>query len=255
MSVLARLLPYALAFSSSLCIMILELVASRLVAPHVGALLDGLDERDRHHPRRDLPGQRAGRTAERPGRPAPGGRAALRPRGVPDAGSSGSTPQIGRILPPPDQMNWELRTVLVVLIDFLIPATVLGMVGPVVAKMAVEQARRAGSAIGDVYFWAPSARSPGRSSAASSCSSLRRPPPSRSLVAAALALLAAALMIGTLGRVIALLTAVCSWLGRSPRWSSRSAPGAMTSGSYRINYLGVAGNGWPSSWRSRAWPG
>ena len=49
-------------------------------------------------------------------------------------------------------MNWELRTVLVVLIDFLIPATVLGMVGPVVAKMAVEQARRAGSAIGDVYF-------------------------------------------------------------------------------------------------------
>ena len=50
-------------------------------------------------------------------------------------------------------MNWELRTVLVVLIDFLVPATVLGMVGPVVAKMAVEQARRAGSAIGDVYFW------------------------------------------------------------------------------------------------------
>ena len=50
-------------------------------------------------------------------------------------------------------MNWELRTVLVVLIDFLIPATVLGMIGPVVAKMAVEQARRAGSAIGDVYFW------------------------------------------------------------------------------------------------------
>ena len=37
-------------------------------------------------------------------------------------------------------MNWELRTVLVVMLDFLIPATVLGMVGPVVAKMAVEQA-------------------------------------------------------------------------------------------------------------------
>ena len=61
--------------------------------------------------------------------------------------------EIGRLLPAPDQMNWELRTVLVVLIDFLIPATVLGMVGPVVAKIAVEQARRAGSAIGDVYFW------------------------------------------------------------------------------------------------------
>src|SRR3954462_15337771 len=35
----ARLLPYALAFFSSLCIMILELVSSRLVATHVGASL------------------------------------------------------------------------------------------------------------------------------------------------------------------------------------------------------------------------
>ena len=35
----ARILPYLLAFFSSLCIMILELVASRLVARHVGASL------------------------------------------------------------------------------------------------------------------------------------------------------------------------------------------------------------------------
>ena len=35
-----RVLPYVLAFFSSLCIMILELVASRLVARHVGASLD-----------------------------------------------------------------------------------------------------------------------------------------------------------------------------------------------------------------------
>src|SRR5947209_12093315 len=35
----SRLLPYALAFFSSLCIMILELVASRLVARHVGGSL------------------------------------------------------------------------------------------------------------------------------------------------------------------------------------------------------------------------
>src|SRR3954470_13531687 len=34
-----RILPYVLAFFSSLCIMILELVASRLVARHVGASL------------------------------------------------------------------------------------------------------------------------------------------------------------------------------------------------------------------------
>ena len=35
-----RVLPYVLAFFSSLCIMILELVASRLVARHVGASLN-----------------------------------------------------------------------------------------------------------------------------------------------------------------------------------------------------------------------
>src|SRR3954469_8220682 len=34
-----RILPYLLSFLSSLCIMILELVASRLVARHVGASL------------------------------------------------------------------------------------------------------------------------------------------------------------------------------------------------------------------------
>ena len=76
----ARLLPYALAFFSSLCIMILELVASRLVAPSRRGLADGLDERDRDHARRDLPGQRAGRAAGRPRRAAPGRRAAVRAR-------------------------------------------------------------------------------------------------------------------------------------------------------------------------------
>ena len=59
---------------------------------------------------------------------------------------------MAHIMPSPDVLNWELRTVIVVTLDFLLPATVLGMVGPVVAKMAVEQSQRAGSAIGDVYF-------------------------------------------------------------------------------------------------------
>ena len=60
---------------------------------------------------------------------------------------------VGYLLPSGLPIPWELRTVLVVCVVFLVPATVLGMVGPVVAKMAVEQARKAGSAIGDVYFW------------------------------------------------------------------------------------------------------
>ena len=76
-------------------------------------------------------------------------------------------------------MNWELRTVLVVSLDFLVPATVLGMVGPVVAKMAVEQARKAGSAIGDVYFWGAVGSIAGTFSAVScSCTWRRRRPSS-----------------------------------------------------------------------------
>ena len=149
----ARLLPYALAFTSSLCIMILELVSSRLVAPHVGQsltvwtsvigiILAGIC----------LGNVLGGRLADRvEPRRAIGPLFAL--GSVSDAGLALGQPQVGHILPSPDQMNWELRTVLVVVLDFLLPATVLGMVGPVVAKMAVEQARKAGSAIGDVYFW------------------------------------------------------------------------------------------------------
>ena len=80
-----RMLPYVLAFFSSLCIMILELVASRLVARHVGAslsvwtsvigiMLGGI-----------CLGNVLGRPAGRPGRAGQGDRPALCPGGVPDA--------------------------------------------------------------------------------------------------------------------------------------------------------------------------
>ena len=81
-----RALPYLLAFFTSLCIMILELVASRLVARHVGGVAECLDERDRDHAGRDLPGERPRRPTRRPGRPGAGGRPALRPRGGPHPG-------------------------------------------------------------------------------------------------------------------------------------------------------------------------
>jgi MFS family permease len=56
------------------------------------------------------------------------------------------------VLPGLDRLPWNARTLLVVALDFMVPATVLGMISPVVAKMAVEQSERTGSAIGDVYF-------------------------------------------------------------------------------------------------------
>src|SRR5689334_5406621 len=146
-----RILPYALAFFSSLCIMILELVASRLVARHVGAslmvwtsvigiMLGGIC----------LGNVLGGRLADR-----------VEPRKVlGPLYAIGSALTLGclwmnsvvGLLPGLDTMPWTLRTVVVVTLDFLVPGTVLGMIGPVVAKVAVEQAAKYGSAIGDVYF-------------------------------------------------------------------------------------------------------
>src|SRR3954451_136465 len=121
----ARVLPYALAFFSSLCIMVLELVSSRLVARHVGSsltvwtsvigiILGGIC----------LGNVLGGRLADR-----------VEPRrAVGPLFGLGAfltlcclwvNAEVGRILPAPDVLNWELRTVIVVILDFLVPATVL----------------------------------------------------------------------------------------------------------------------------------
>ncbi len=145
-----RFLPYLLAFFGSLCIMILELVASRLVARHVGAslnvwtsvigiMLGGIC----------LGNVLGGRLADRsdPSR-------VIGPLYALGAALSLSClwlNSLGAYIPEEGVPNW-FRTVALVSIDFLVPGTVLGMIGPVVAKLAVEQARKTGSAIGDVYF-------------------------------------------------------------------------------------------------------
>src|SRR5271166_3680960 len=108
----ARLLPYALAFFSSLCIMILELVSSRLVAPHVGSsltvwtsvigiILGGIC----------LGNVLGGRLADR-----------VEPRrAVGPLFALGSlltlsclwvNAKLGYVIPAPDTINWELRTVI-----------------------------------------------------------------------------------------------------------------------------------------------
>lgn len=147
----ARLLPYALSFFSSLCIMILELVASRLVARHVGGslivwtsvigiMLGGIC----------LGNVLGGRLADRvEPRRAIGPLYAL---GALLTLSCLWTNAVVGLTPGLGSIPWNLRTVLVITLDFLVPATVLGMISPVVAKMAVEQSRRSGSAIGDIYM-------------------------------------------------------------------------------------------------------
>jgi hypothetical protein len=238
----ARLLPYALAFTSSLCIMILELVSSRLVAPHVGQsltvwtsvigiILAGIC----------LGNVLGGRLADRvEPRRAVGPLFAL--GSLLTLGSLWVNSQVGHILPNPDQMNWELRTVLVVVLDFLVPATVLGMVGPVVAKMAVEQSLKAGSAIGDVYFWGAIGSIVGTFI----CGFVLMPLTPNStivlLVAAALGLLAATLI----GRPAALsagtVAALCLGLGAYSPLMRQLKLGAVDLGSYQLNYLVLAGN-------------
>ncbi len=239
---LARLLPYALAFTSSLCIMILELVSSRLVAQHVGSsltvwtsvigiILGGIC----------LGNVLGGRLADRV---EP--RRAIGPLFVLGAlltlGSLWMNGFVGNILPRPDQMNWELRTVLVVTLDFLIPATVLGMVGPVVAKMAVEQAVKAGSAIGDVYFCGAIGSIAGTFISGFVFMYLAPTSTIVLLVAAALALLGAALIARPAALIVGFLTVLLLVLGSISPLVDLLGLGGVDLGSYTLNYLAVAGN-------------
>ena len=148
----SRPLPYALAFLGSLCIMVLELVAGRLVERHVGASLGvwtsvigimlggiclgnvlGGKLADRVEPRRAVgPLYMLG--------------------GVLTLGALWVNAGVGFLKPLLDYLPYDLQAVLVVTLDFLAPTTALGMIGPVVAKMAVERSSRPGGAIGLVYF-------------------------------------------------------------------------------------------------------
>jgi MFS family permease len=238
----ARLLPYALAFFSSLCIMILELVSSRLVARHVGSsltvwtsvigiILAGIC----------LGNVLGGRLSDR-----------VEPRrAIGPLFSLGSmltlsclwvNAVVGYIIPPPEAMNWELRTVIVVILDFLVPATVLGMVGPVVAKIAVEQSQRAGSAIGDVYFWGAVGSIAGTFIAGFILMYLAPTSTIVLVIGAALAVLAA-FLTGTVGGLsLGLATALLLGLGSIAPLVRTLGLGEVHLGSYSLNYLAVAGN-------------
>ncbi len=236
----ARMLPYALAFFSSFCIMILELVASRLVATHVGASLNvwtsviGIM----------LGGICLGNVL--------GGR--LADRVEPDR-AIGPLYALGSLLtlsclwmnavvgltPGLETLPWNLRTVVVVTLDFLLPGTVLGMIGPVVAKIAVEQSRKSGSAIGSVYFWGAIGSIVGTFFAGFILMYLAPISAIVTIVAAMLAVLAALMLGGPAGMIFGLLAALALGLG-SIAPIDRLIPSAITVGSIRINALTLAGH-------------
>jgi MFS family permease/spermidine synthase len=204
---LASLVPYALSFYTSASLMTLELVASRLVARHVGAslivwtsvigvILAGIC----------LGNVLGGRLADRvdPRRilgPLYAVGAAL------TAAILGLNGLVG-LMPGLEILPWNARTLVVVALDFLVPATVLGMISPVVAKMAVEQAKRTGSAIGDVYFLGAVGSIVGTFLTGFLLIYLAPTSVIVAIVAASLALLAAWLSEGVAPRLVSLAAAV-----------------------------------------------
>jgi spermidine synthase len=238
-----RLLPYLLAFFSSFCIMILELVASRLVARHVGAsltvwtsvigiMLGGIC----------LGNVLGGRLADRV---EP--RRAIGPLYALGAFLTLSCLWINvfiGLLPGLDSMAWNLRTVVVVTLDFLIPATVLGMIGPVVAKMAVEQATHSGSAIGFVYFLGAVGSIVGTFLAGFVLMYLAPVTAIVTLVAAALSVLGAFMIGGWFGLAVGLAAAGCLALGAAPSAipGLQNLPGTVAIRTMRLNSVELVGH-------------
>lgn len=236
-----RILPYALSFFSSLCIMILELVASRLVATHVGAsltvwtsvigiMLGGIC----------LGNVLGGRLADRvePSR-AVGPLYAL---GAFLTLSCLWMNAVVGLVPGLESMPWNLRTIVVVTLDFLVPATVLGMIGPVVAKIAVEQAQKAGSAIGDVYFWGAVGSIVGTFVAGFVLMYVAPISTIVTLVAAALAFLAAALIGNRAGQALGLLAGTLLGLGSIAPLVRMIPVQGVRLGSIPVNPLALAGH-------------
>ncbi len=237
-----RILPYSLSFFSSLCIMILELVASRLVARHVGAsltvwtsvigiMLGGIC----------LGNVLGGRLADRVD-PVK----AIGPLYALGAFLTLSclwvNAAVGFLTPVLEPLPWTIRTVVVVVLDFLIPGTVLGMIGPVVAKIAVEQAKKAGSAIGDVYFFGAIGSIAGTFLAGFIL--LYDAPVSIivTIVAAALSLLAASLIEDRRSQIIGLIAAIFLGLGSINPLVRSLHVGALTIGSTAINFIALPGH-------------
>lgn len=156
-------LPNALAFLASMAIMILELVAGRLVAPTVGSsqytwtsilcvILAGMS----------LGNFLGGRVADTP---APmrtlerlfWGAAALvlAPLLLHEGARSLRPAALSLVLNHPEGSSylWGLAVLGLMTLVFLLPAIGLGVLSPVLARLALDVHRSTGRAIGDVYSW------------------------------------------------------------------------------------------------------
>jgi MFS family permease len=142
----------ALVFVTSVCVMTLELTASRLIGKHVGSslytwtsvigvVLAGITFgnwfggwlADRYDRSRSL--------------------AWMYLLASISCGSVLWLDQLVGTVPRPDSFSWPVWVVTLVATIFLLPAFALGTTSPLVASMALERSSKTGSTVGNVYAW------------------------------------------------------------------------------------------------------
>lgn len=145
-------LPCATVFLASFCIMVLELTAARLVARHlgsslytwtsvIGVVLSGIT----------LGNWIGGRLADRyPARSILG--VLFTSASVACVLTVVLNAWVGEWVWL-WHLSWPTRVLLHIVFVFLIPSTLLGNIGPVVAKMALDTGLPTGRTVGDIYAW------------------------------------------------------------------------------------------------------
>ena len=144
--------PYIVVFISSACIMILELVASRIIAPQVGVslytwtsvigvILAGIS----------IGNYLGGRLADKYGSP--------QLLGVIFALAAIASLTIFPLRDLVNTIRWGssfplmLRVVLYIAGVFLLPSLVLGCISPIVVKLSLKDLARSGTTVGKIYAW------------------------------------------------------------------------------------------------------
>lgn len=144
--------PYVIVFLSSACIMIIELVASRMIAPRlgvslytwtsvIGVILAGIS----------LGNYLGGRLSDRFASPRflgiIFGLASLGSLSILGLNKVMGGVKLGSSLP---LMVWVVANIAIV---FFLPSVVLGCVSPIVVKLSLKDLGRSGSTVGKIYAW------------------------------------------------------------------------------------------------------
>ena len=151
-SFISIFIPAATVFISSFCIMVLELVASRLIARHlgsslytwtavIGVILAGIT----------IGNYIGGRIADK----FPAQKAAAVLFAICSV-TCVTTVILNNLVGEWTwlwYLNWPLRVFIHVSFVFLVPSALLGTISPVVAKMALDRGLPTGRTIGDIYAW------------------------------------------------------------------------------------------------------